>query len=201
MYSCLKHSKPLHSRSMVQLWFSYSIQYTGKRLPIACDMVCSRRVWCLGDIVQHDFASSSTTLDKIMALIMSPFNSSWPHAFVRIMARQRRAAHGPNSRGCWSPGEPARVQPPFPQDIWTLSCSVIRLALIGAGVLVRIWSISNNYPYQNNIKTTFSPWINRYKCSISIRHRITEWPTCNLHGYSIAKYRSNTAHNIRQIRR
>ena len=71
-------------------------------------------------------------------------NSSWPHAFARIMARERRAAHGPNSRDCWSPGEPARVQPPFPQDIWTLSCSVIRLALIGAGVLARIWSISNN---------------------------------------------------------
>ena len=73
-----------------------------------------------------------------------PFNSSWPHAFARIMARERRAAHGPNSRDCWSPGEPARVQPRFPQDIWTLSCSVIRLALIGAGVLARIWSISNN---------------------------------------------------------
>ena len=71
-------------------------------------------------------------------------NSSWPHAFARIMARERRVAHGPNSRDCWSPGEPARVQPPFPQDIWTLSCSVIRLALIGAGVLARIWSISNN---------------------------------------------------------
>ena len=76
--------------------------------------------------------------------IMNRLNSSWPHAFARIMARERRAAHGPNSRDCWSPGEPARVQPPFPQDIWTLSCSVIRLALIGAGVLVRIWSISNN---------------------------------------------------------
>ena len=71
-------------------------------------------------------------------------NSSWPHAFARIMARERRAAHGPKSRDCWSPGEPARVQPPFPQDFWTLSCSVIRLALIGAGVLARIWSISNN---------------------------------------------------------
>ena len=118
---------------------------------------------------------------------LSQLNSSWPHAFARIMARERRAAHGPNSRDCWSPGEPARVQPPFPQDIWTLSCSVIRLALIGAGVLARIWFISNNYPYQNNIKTTFSPWISRYKCSISIRHRITEWPTCNLQGYSIAE--------------
>ena len=76
--------------------------------------------------------------------VLGDVNSSWPHAFARIMARERRAAHGPNSRDCWSPGEPARVQPPFPQDIWTLSCSVIRLALVGAGVLARIWSISNN---------------------------------------------------------
>ena len=37
------------------------------------------------------------------------------------------------------------------------------------------------------LSNTFSPWISRYKCSISIRHRITEWPTCNLQGYSIAK--------------
>ena len=71
-------------------------------------------------------------------------NSSWPHAFARIIARERRASHGPKSRDCWSPGEPARVQPPFPQDIWTLSSSVIILASIGAGVLVRIWSISNH---------------------------------------------------------
>ena len=72
------------------------------------------------------------------------FNSSWPHAFAPIIARERRAAHGPKSRVCWSPGEPARVQPPFPQDIWTLSSSVIRLALIGVGVLARIWSIPNH---------------------------------------------------------
>ena len=70
-------------------------------------------------------------------------NSSWPHALARIIVRERRAAHGPNSRGCWYPGEPARIQPQFPQDIWTLSYSFIRLALIGAGVLARIWSISN----------------------------------------------------------
>ena len=54
------------------------------------------------------------------------------HAFARIAARERRASHGPNSRVCWSPEEPTGVQPPFPQDIWTLSSSVIRLALIGA---------------------------------------------------------------------
>ena len=54
------------------------------------------------------------------------------------------ASHGPKSRVCWSPGEPARVQPTFLQDIWTLSSSVIRLALIGAGVLARSWSISNH---------------------------------------------------------
>ena len=71
-------------------------------------------------------------------------NSSWPHAFAHIIARERRASHGPKLRVCWSPGEPARVQPPFPQDIWTLSSSVIRLVLIGAWVLARIWSISNH---------------------------------------------------------
>ena len=48
------------------------------------------------------------------ACILGVFlNSSWPHAFARIMARERQAAHGPNSRDCWSPGEPARVQPPI----------------------------------------------------------------------------------------
>ena len=76
--------------------------------------------------------------------VASAINSSWPHAFARIIARERRTSHGPKSRVCWSPGEPARVQPPFPQDIWILSSSVIRLALIGAVVLARIWSISNH---------------------------------------------------------
>ena len=95
--------------------------------------------------ILHAFCThASTVILRGEKVHQDVINSSWPHAFARIMAREDRAAHGPNSRDCWSPGEPARVQPPFPQDIWTLSCSVIRLALIGAGVLARIWSISNN---------------------------------------------------------
>ena len=42
-------------------------------------------------------------------------NSSWPHAFARIMARERRAAHGPNSRDCWSPGNQHAYNPHFPR--------------------------------------------------------------------------------------
>ena len=82
-------------------------------------------------------------VNKIISIMnqLNHINSSWPHAFARIIARERRASHGPKSHAYWSPREPARVQPPFPQDIWTLSSSVIRLALIGTGVLARIWSI------------------------------------------------------------
>ena len=88
--------------------------------------------------------SSICILSTFHAFVCWYFNSSWPHAFARIIARERRASHGPKSRVCWSPWEPACAQPPFPQDIWTLSSSVIRLALIDARVLARIWSISNH---------------------------------------------------------
>ena len=108
-------------------------------LPCLCDKTKQKAWRCLvTSIIQLVYGHA--TIVKLVNFL----NSSWPHAFARIMARERRLAHGPNSRDCWSPGEPARVQPPFPQDIWTLSCSVIRLALIGTGVLARIWSISNN---------------------------------------------------------
>ena len=43
------------------------------------------------------------------------FNSSWPHAFARIIAPERRASHGPKSCVCWSPGSQHACKPHFPR--------------------------------------------------------------------------------------
>ena len=74
------------------------------------------------DIINETWKSDTFPESWREALIISipkpgkdHFNSSWPHAFARIIARERRASRGPKSRVCWSPGSQHAYNPHFPR--------------------------------------------------------------------------------------